>query len=85
MILDCQKEAGYRTLAFTGRTFLMKEECADVNLYACRGDEKEYHSMTAAAAVVDALVLLVSKLTKEKTAKSLSRLHTLKKKYSDRL
>ena len=81
VILDCRKEAGYRTLAFTGRTYLMKEECADVNLYACRGEEKEYHSMTAAAAVVDALVLLVSKLTEEKTAKSLSRLHALKKKY----
>lgn len=79
MILECQKEAGYRTLAFTGRTYLMKEECADINLYACRGEEKEYHSMTAPAAVVDALVLLVSNLTKEKTAQSLSRLHILKK------
>lgn len=84
VILECQKEAGYRTLAFTGRTYLMKEECADINLYACRGEEKEYHSMTAPAAVVDALVLLVSNLTKEKTAQSLSRLHILKKRYPER-
>lgn len=81
MILDYQKEAGYRTLAFTARTWMMKEECADVNLYACRGEEKEYHSMTAPAAVVDALVLSVSGITKEKTACSLSRLQSMKKRY----
>lgn len=40
--------------------------------------------MTAPAAVVDALVLLVSNLTKEKTAQSLSRLHILKKRYPER-
>ena len=84
VILECQKEAGYRTLTFTGRTYLMKEVCADINLYACRGEEKEYHSMSAPAAVVDALVLLVSNLTKEKTAQSLSRLHILKKRYPER-
>ncbi len=44
----------------------MKEECADINLYACRGEEKEYHSMTAAAAVVDALVLAGVQSYKEK-------------------
>lgn len=81
IILDYQREAGYRTLAFTARTWMMKEECADVNLYACRGEDKEYHSMAAPAAVVDALVLSVSVIEKEKTARNLSRLQDIKKRY----
>ena len=60
MILRRQKEAGYRTLCFTGRLHPPAEERADLNLYAYRGTDKEYHSMTAAAALVDTLVVAAS-------------------------
>ena len=60
MILGYRKEAGYQTLAFISRAFVPEEERADIQLFAYRGEAKEYHSMTAPAALVDALVVAVS-------------------------
>ena len=53
-ILDYQKQAGYRTLAFTSRSYLPEDQRADINLFAYRGEPKEYHSMAAPAALLDA-------------------------------
>ena len=50
MILAYQKQARYRTLAFTSRSYLPEDERADMNLFVYRGEAKEYHSMTAPAA-----------------------------------
>ena len=55
ILLDHSRSAGYRTLAFVGRTCLPAEERADISLFAYRGTEKEYHSMAAPAALLDAL------------------------------
>ena len=49
ILLDHSRSAGYRTLAFVGRTCLPAEERADISLFAYRGTEKEYHSMAAPA------------------------------------
>ena len=81
VILDCQKTAGYRTLCFTGRLHAPKEEQADVNLYVYRGEAGEYHSMTAAAALVDALVVAVSERLGADGAKNLQKIHKMKKRY----
>lgn len=81
MILDYAGEAGYNTLAFTSRKYAPKEQRADVNLYVYRGEKKEYHSMTAAVAVVDALVLALSERSKETIAASLIRVQKLKEHY----
>lgn len=80
-ILAQKKEAGYRTLCFTGRLHASEEDRADVNLYVYRGGLREYHSMTAAAALVDALVVAVSERVGADGAKNLHRLHQMKKKY----
>ena len=82
MILQHQKEIGYRTVAFCSRSFIPEEEKADIQLYVCRGEPQEYHSMTAAAAVVDALVVAVSEQVGVESARRLSRLHRWKKKYT---
>lgn len=79
MILHRQQTAGYRTLCFTGRLHLPAGERADLNLYVYRGTEKEYHSMTAAAALVDALVVAVSRRMGPRGAARLKELHRMKR------
>lgn len=81
MILSCARMAGFTTIAFTSRLYTVSEQRADISLYVYRGQEEEYHSMTAAAAVADALVLAVSERMKEASAKSLVRLQNLKEAY----
>ena len=80
-ILDRQKEAVYRTLCFTGRLHVPEEDKADISLYVCRGEEKEYHSMTAAAALVDALVVALSERLGASGAQHLNDLYRMKKKF----
>ena len=60
MILDYQKEAAYHTLAFTSRLYAPAEQKADVQLYIYQGEEREYHSMSAPAAIVDGLAVAMS-------------------------
>lgn len=60
-ILEWSREAGYRTLSFTSRRYVPDEERADLNLFIYRGEEQEYHSAAAPAAVLDALVLALSR------------------------
>lgn len=81
MILAYQRQAGYRTLAFTSRSYLPEDERADMNLFVYRGEAKEYHSMTAPAALVDALVVAVSEKLGDEAVQRLSSLHRLKKAY----
>ena len=77
-ILELQKRAGYQTLAFTSRLHIPEEEQADIDLFVDRGQEREYHSMTAAAAVVDALVVALSRSLGAEGTKHLNYLHDLK-------
>ena len=81
MILKYQKQAGYRTLSFTSRSYLPEDERADMNLFVYRGEAKEYHSMTAPAALMDALVVAVSEKLGDEAVRRLSNLHQLKKAY----
>lgn len=52
-----------------------------MNLFVYRGEAKEYHSMTAPAALVDALVVAVSEKLGDEAVQRLSNLHRLKKAY----
>lgn len=81
MILRRAKTAGYRTLCFTGRLHLPAEDRADLNLYVYRGTEKEYHSMTAAAALVDTLVVAASQRLGADGASRLKELHRMKQQF----
>lgn len=81
MILHRQRTAGYRTLCFTGRLHPPAEERADLNLYVYRGTEKEYHSMTAAAALVDTLMVAASQRLGADGAARLKELHRMKQEF----
>mgnify|MGYP002224260217 CR=1 FL=1 len=85
MILDYARETGCRTLAFTSRLYAPQEQRADVNLYVYRGEKEEFHTMSSAVAVIDALVLALSDSIQPKAAEELMRLQKLKKKYGRQL
>ena len=79
--MDYKKSASYNTLCFTGRLHAPKGEQADVNLYVYRGEMREYHSMTAAVALIDALVVSISQKMGANSAENLQKIHKMKKKY----
>ena len=81
VLLNHSRAAGYRTLAFVGRTCLPAEERADVSLFAYRGTEKEYHSMAAPAALLDALAVAAAERLGAESAERLQSLHQMKKDY----
>lgn len=82
-ILDYEKKAEYQTMAFTSRLFVPADERADINLFVYRGEENEYHSMTAAVAVIDALAVAAAAESGERSAAHLTALHDLKKEYKN--
>lgn len=81
ILLEQGRRAGYQTLAFVSRTCLPPEESADMNLFVYRGTEKEYHSMAAPTALLDALVVAVAKQMGADGVAALKTLHELKKTY----
>lgn len=83
-ILDLAAQTKYKTLLFTGRVTPDQGHRADYRLFVYRGEETEYHSMAAPAALVDALVLEVSARLGQKAAEQLERLRSLKKHYNKR-
>ena len=85
VILEHAKNAGYRTLLFTGRLHPAVGPRADINLFVWRGEENEYHSMSAPAAVVDALVIAVSHARGIAAARALNEVRGLKESYGKEL
>ena len=58
-----------------------KEDLGNVNLFVYRGTEREYHSMTAAVAVIETITLKLSEQMGADGARNLQKLYRLKKKY----
>ena len=83
ILLDWQREAGYRTLLFTGQLSPLPDPQPDIRLFVYRGEANEYHSMAAPAAIVDALVLGVSAKLGDRAVDRLARLRALKQRYTN--
>ena len=83
--IDCARDAGARSVLFTGRRVLPSEPAADVTLTAYRGDPCDYHSMTSAVALVDALVVAVAARMGEEAIRRLDDLRALKRRNEMRL
>lgn len=81
ILLEQSRTAGYTTLAFVSRTCLPPDQAADINLFAYRGPEREYHSMAAPAALVDGLLVALGQALGPRSAAALERLQQLKKQY----
>lgn len=84
MILEYAKIAGYTTMAFTSRLYAPQEQRADINLYVYRGEKEEFHSMTAPAAMIDALILALSEKDQGDTAQNLLKIQKLKEKFKQK-
>lgn len=83
ILLDWQREAGYRTMLFTGQLSPLPDPQPDIRLFVYRGEANEYHSMAAPAAIVDALVLGVSAKLGDRAVDRLARLRALKQRYTN--
>ena len=83
ILLDWQREAGYRTLLFTGQLSPLPDPQPDIRLFVYRGEANEYHSMAAPAAIVDALVLGVSAKLGGRAVVRLGRLRAVKQRYTN--
>lgn len=81
IILDYAQTAGYQTLAFTSRLYAPSEQRADMNIYVYRGEKEEYHSMTTAIAMIDAMILALSERMADTSAEQLCKIQKLKKLY----
>ena len=84
MILEYAKTAGYTTMAFPSRLYAPQEQRADINLYVYRGEKEEFHSMTAPAAMIDALILALSEKDQGDTAQNLLKIQKLKEKFKQK-
>ena len=83
LILDYRNDVGYKVLSFTGRNHIPSDEQGDVNLYVYRGESGEYHSMVAATAVVDILVLALAEKMKTSATQQLKKIEKLKQRYGE--
>ncbi len=81
--LEQAREVGCKTLLFTDRLYSDEEQRGDINLYVYRGELREYHSMAAAVALIDTLVVLTARELEGEPVQSLSDLYQLKEKYAD--
>lgn len=81
MILSYGREAGYKTVVFSGKKYRNEEEKADANIFVYRGEEDEYHSMTTPVIIIDAVILAVYEKISKKAEETLNNIHILKKKY----
>lgn len=85
VILDYQKRIGYKTILFTSRAYHNEEHRADINLFVYRGEDNEYHSMSAPVAVADALVLALSAQMGTAAVDRLEAIQKLKLEYGKQL
>ena len=75
MILEYQNRRGTAPSPLPAAAICRKTSGRTLNLFVYRGETKEYHSMTAPAALIDALVVAVSEKLGDEAVQRLSNLH----------
>ena len=85
VILDHQRQAGYRTILFTSRSYHGEGPRAGIDLFVYRGDENEQHSMSAPIAVAEARARALSARMGDAALTRLDEIQQLKAAYKDRL
>lgn len=81
IVLDYTHRHTIRSLLFSDTLSRPKKLDATINLYVSRGLPKEYHSMTSAVALVDTLIVELSKKIPSEQYERLHQLYTLKETY----
>ena len=85
VLLKQGRDMGCRTILFCSRIYAELDPKDPIRLFVYRGEPEEYHSMTAAMAVLDALVLEIAAVMGESAVGRLDRLHQMKRQYRDQL
>jgi len=85
VILEHSKTAGFKTILISGMLFNDQNKHADINLFVYRGEPKEYHSMAAPAALIDAITVLLAKSLGNAAMENLANLYNLKEKYKEEI
>lgn len=81
VVIDYAKTHTVSSILFTDTLSRRKELSGDLNFYISRGKPKEYHSMASAAALIDTLVVELSKKIPPASQQQLEQLYQLKEAY----
>lgn len=85
LALAYAREVGAQSVLFTGRRALPSEPTADITLTVYRGEPRDYHSMTSAVALADALIVAVASSMGDEAILRLDALKSLKRRNECRL
>lgn len=83
IIFDYKKDVKFKVIQFTSRLYHDKDKTGDFNLFVYRGERNEYHSLTAAVALVDAMIVKVTEFKGENSLERLEKIKELKNSYKD--
>ncbi|MFZ7101135.1 MAG: MurR/RpiR family transcriptional regulator [Peptococcaceae bacterium] len=83
ILLDFAREKGCTTILITDLLVSEMIEMSDIVLYTARGELWEFHSMVAPIALVESLVVGVSRKNAEKSLAKLHDLHSLRRSYEE--
>lgn len=83
--LDFARAVGATSVLFTGGMLGRASAGADCELVVYRGEPRDYHSMTSAIALIDALVVAVASRMDGEALERLSRLKAFKRENESRL
>lgn len=81
VLLDFAKERGCKTVLVTDLAVSDMLGQADVSLYTARGQLWEFHSMVAAIAVIETLIVAIGKLREREALANGEKLHELRRRY----
>lgn len=84
-LMKRSKSCGAATILFTSRNWQEEGEEPDARLFVYRGEEDEFHSISAPAALMDALYVALSSKLGEKAIAALDEGRQLRKEYKERL
>lgn len=83
--LEHARDVGARSVLLTGRRTWPSGPVADVTLTVYRGEPRDYHSMTSAVALIDALVVATAARLGDDAIRRLDDLKALKRRNEGRL
>ena len=81
MLLEYAKKIKAKTIFITARAFLPDKERPDINLAVYRGEAREYHSLSPANVLIEALVLALSERLGGESFDEQTKLHRFKEEY----
>lgn len=83
VLLDHSKKTGYDTILFTDLLVSDMNDLADVVLYTCRGDIREFHFMASPMILIDCLIAAITIKMEAAAFKKLENISEIRNLYAD--